>query len=112
MKRIEAFRHLMKIDNIVIKVEWGGITLPSDYLVKIYDYLSEDFPVDGPEPEKRVRIPKENVHKAKEPKARRKLDVGKMIALRNAGWTYAKIADEMGCATQTVINYIGREAER
>ena len=31
---------------------------------------------------------------------------GKMLALRKAGWTYEKIADEMHCSAQTVINHI------
>lgn len=30
------------------------------------------------------------------------LDVGKMRALRNANWSYAKIADEMRCSESTV----------
>jgi hypothetical protein len=37
---------------------------------------------------------------------KRHLDDGKMLALRKAGWTYEKIADEMGCTDQTVINHI------
>ena len=35
--------------------------------------------------------------------ARKKtLDLGKMAALRNAGWSYRKIADELGCSDVTV----------
>lgn len=30
------------------------------------------------------------------------LDVGKMRALRDAGWSYEKIADEMRCGASTV----------
>ena len=37
---------------------------------------------------------------------KRPLDDAKMIALRKAGWSYEKIADEIGCAVQTVINHI------
>lgn len=36
---------------------------------------------------------------------KRKLDTGKMRALREAGWSYEKIADEMGCSAGTVWNY-------
>lgn len=39
---------------------------------------------------------------------RESLDVGKICALANAGWTQAKIADEMGCSTIT-INRILKE---
>lgn len=43
---------------------------------------------------------------------KRKLDTGKMTALRNAGWSYEKIADEMGCSAGTVWNYFkDKEAE-
>ena len=35
-------------------------------------------------------------------------DVGKATSLRRGGWTYAKIADEMRCSPQTVINNLVR----
>ena len=38
------------------------------------------------------------------PKNKRELDMGKVKALRDAGWTLAKIADEMGVAPQTIAN--------
>lgn len=38
-------------------------------------------------------------------KSRKKdLDLGRMAALRNAGWSYEKIADDLGCSAQTVAN--------
>ena len=54
------------------------------------------------EPEK----PKEEPKPApkKEPKNKKTLDMGKVKALRNAGWSFEKIADEMGCAPQTIAN--------
>lgn len=42
---------------------------------------------------------------------KRKLDTGKMMALRNAGWSYEKIADEMGCSAGTVWNYFNKDKE-
>lgn len=42
---------------------------------------------------------------------KRKLDTGKMTALRNAGWSYEKIADEMGCSAETVWNYFNKDKE-
>ncbi len=39
-------------------------------------------------------------------KARKTVDVGKLIALHNAGWSVAKIADELGISTRTVYNYL------
>lgn len=32
-----------------------------------------------------------------------------MTALRNAGWSYEKIADEMGCSAGTVWNYFNKQ---
>ena len=43
-------------------------------------------------------------------KKRKTLDLGKMAALRNAGWTYEKIADELKCSSQTVANHM-KEAQ-
>lgn len=39
-----------------------------------------------------------------EPKKKVQLDMGKVKALRKAGWTLEKIADEMGCSAQTIAN--------
>ena len=37
------------------------------------------------------------------------VDHGKIIACHNAGWSIAKIADEVGCSEQTVRNHIEKE---
>ena len=39
-------------------------------------------------------------------KARKTVDVGKLIALHYAGWSVAKIADELGVSTRAVYNYL------
>lgn len=39
-------------------------------------------------------------------KPKKTVDVGKLIALHNAGWPVAKIADELGISTRTVYNYL------
>jgi len=39
-----------------------------------------------------------------EPKKKVQLGMGKVKALRKAGWTLEKIADEMGCSAQTIAN--------
>ncbi len=38
-------------------------------------------------------------------KDKKKLDDGKICALRRAGWTWDKIADEMHCSAQTALNH-------
>lgn len=39
-------------------------------------------------------------------KRTRKLDVAKIKSLHNAGWSAAKIADELNCATGTVYLHL------
>ncbi len=34
-----------------------------------------------------------------------------MRALREAGWSYEKIADEMGCSEATVWNFFNKDKE-
>ena len=34
------------------------------------------------------------------------VDIGKMLALRNAGWTMKKIAEELGISEASVFNYL------
>lgn len=41
-------------------------------------------------------------------KKRIPFDIGKALALRKAGWTLEKIADELRCSPQTVANNINR----
>ena len=97
--------------------------ISADMAIMIWEKLSEDIPNTlhpkaEPKPApKKEPVPKKEAQKVepvklKAPKEskpapnKKKLDDGKMLALRKAGWTYAKIADEMGCAEQTVINHI------
>ena len=42
---------------------------------------------------------------------KRKLDTGKMRALREARWSYKKIADEMSCSEATVWNFFNKDKE-
>lgn len=41
-----------------------------------------------------------------EQKGRKRIDIGKIIALKNAGWSNVKIADEMGMTANNVAQYI------
>lgn len=47
------------------------------------------------------------------PKTERKrpkqIDTGKILALHKAGWSSTKIANEIGCSPQTVLNHIERQ---
>lgn len=54
----------------------------------------------GTEPDKPKRAAKKKT-----------LDLGKMAALRNAGWSYRKIADELGCSDVTVAAHMEEAQE-
>lgn len=76
-----------------------------NYILGINDmgrYLAEQCK-DAPAPE----LPKE------EKKSTRKieLDMGKVKALRDAGWTLKEIADEMHVAPSTISNKLKEEGE-
>lgn len=58
---------------------------------------------DDPKPE-----PKAPEAPAPEAPKRRAIDKGKVMALHNAGWSAAKIADELQCSTQTVYAIISK----
>lgn len=68
--------------------------------------LDVTFREDDPEPDPVVEDP-QLPQKTETKKGRKKaLDTGKLKALRAAGWTVAKIADEMGVSEPTIRNYI------
>ena len=101
----EALKSLLRGGVVGIKISFPGRVAPglfdADIALKIWEYLNKEVDQDKQDPV-HVDPPKHE--------KRRKLDDGKMLALRKAGWSYEKIADEMGCSTQTVINHI-REKE-
>lgn len=78
-------------------VQVKDLELPIEYAIAVWEMLSEPI-----QPEKKPEKPV----KKEAPKAGKKkpLDEGKLLALRKAGWSFEKIADELGCATQTIIN--------
>lgn len=85
-------------DNKDVSLQWVlGINDMARYIVDKYD----DKPVLAPEP------PKE------EKKSTRKieLDMGKVKALRDAGWTLKEIADEMHVVSSTISNKLKEEGE-
>lgn len=49
---------------------------------------------------------------AEEKTTQRKTDTGKLYALADAGWTPAKIADELGVSEQNVRNWLNKREEK
>ena len=86
-----------------------------DELVIFLDDEEEQTEPDQEEPEKeeptqeepKEAEPKEAEHIEIAPKKiKRKIDKGKVGALYKAGWTVAKIADEMRCSQGTIYRII------
>lgn len=73
----------------------------------IGEFVMADF-YFAPEPEKQ-EPPKPEPPKNEANKATKKLDHGKICALRKAGWSVSKIADEMGCSGPTVRYHLDKE---
>ena len=88
--------------NIMIEIDNDLNMIPAETAVRIWEYLNEQT---GEEKKQKKEEPKQ------EQKPKKLLDTPKMVALRKAGWTYEKIADEMGCSPQTVINHIKKVTE-
>ena len=66
--------------------------------------IKQEIPERTPEPEAR--------QEKEEPlKKKRKIDAGKIRALRKANWTVKAIADEMQCTIATVYRALGKEDE-
>lgn len=74
----------------------------------ILDRLSY-VPPQEPEPEPEQEAPAPDPVEKKPKKTRKPFDTGKLGALRRAGWSVAKIADEMGVSEQTVRNHMKKE---
>ena len=72
-----------------MKTEYNGLTItgtPAE-LMEFAQLLKAEKPKTTPKPS-----------------AKKDIDIGKVKALRKAGWTLEKIADEMGCSAQTIAN--------
>lgn len=55
-------------------------------------------------------LPKAVVKAKPKPKKKKEVDSGKIKALRKAGWSMTKIADEMRCSISTVSRYCQESA--
>jgi DNA-binding NarL/FixJ family response regulator len=68
-------------------------------MLAILDTIEPEQEQKQPEPEpKPEKKPKKNTAK--------ELDIGKIKSLREAGWTLAGIAREMGVSQQTIANHL------
>lgn len=81
-----------------------------DTIENIFDMSAEEDKSENEEQKKEpeeVAKPKAAAKPKKKTvsKARKEIDMGKVGALRNAGWSWEKIGDEFSVSAQTVINH-------
>jgi hypothetical protein len=72
-----------------------------DFCVECSDEIYE-FMMKPPKHKKVIEESKEEKVKG----AAKNIDIGKVQALRNAGWTLEKIADEVGVSVSTIYNML------
>ena len=120
MKRVDALRSLLGgykgyIEDVKIRLNDSGYAYNANEMIKLYNYLDEDLPEhrdDLCEPKAEQQEPKEEQQKPKKRKPRVEIDLGKVRALHDAGWSYEKIAlDEIGCSVATIMKRLKEEAE-
>lgn len=72
------------------------------------DAVSDKPPLLSTNPPKTASEPHETESKPEktEQKGRKRIDIGKIMALKNAGWSNIKIADEMGMTANNVAQVI------
>ena len=108
----------MKIEDAMKAIRQGKeVWIITRSLIDEHTALSEflnadDYEVVEPETEEPAPeltpVEDETMPETK-PKKPESIDHGKICALYKAGWACTKIADEMRCTTQTVINHLKKE---
>ena len=92
--------------NIDIK-ELIAAAMEARAAVHIRDGIISITPWEDEAPKEK---PEEKKPDARKQNNVKKIDMGKLMALRKAGWSYEKIADEMGISPQTVANRLKADA--
>lgn len=91
---------------VFIALKAGAVITISEDCVTIVPETPDQKQPEEPEPK-----PADKPKASKKSVRRVDLDMGKVRALRNAGWSFDKIADEMGCSPQTIVNHLKAEEE-
>lgn len=98
----EALKHFRKGHNVFILME------ADMNVMSVADLLTKDLVVEVPDGQPEGENSQGGGKTSKPSGNRKKLDWGKIKALHDAGWSHAKIADEMGCTVATVDTGLSR----
>lgn len=91
----------LKAGHMVYMLQLADITS-----LTIADWLTGEFAIE--EQPADLESPPPDPGPEKQPAKRKKLDWGKIQALHRAGWSYEKIADEMGTTVKTVATGLSK----
>ncbi len=84
----------------IVRFALGGLKVNAEFEQAVQEMVKDVTPPDRTENDD-----VSDKDTGKQEKSRRnKIDTGKVMALTNAGWSAAKIADEMGISTQAVYD--------
>lgn len=87
-------------------------SIPAEKAVSIWEKLNEEIPEEKKNP-LNWEIPEEKKPvKAEKAVVKREIDDGKIRALKNAGWSVPKIADEMKCSEVTIYSHLKKMSEK
>ena len=116
MKRVDALRSLMAggIQRVDLKADLDGelISIDAVMAMRLYDYLHEDLPDPKKDRKSGASLMQDQCKLRKnELKERKKIDMGKLVALAKAGRTREWIAEDMGISVATVYNYLKKAKE-
>lgn len=98
-----------KFDRIITEAALKGLETPEEHPAEHdenAEVISEPQEDGTKQPKELFREPKDGTLKPEGKKTRQRLDYGKIMALHNAGWSNAKIADEMGMTYAAVATAI------
>lgn len=98
----------LQIVKILLR-HYGEHPKQNDVLIAGALVLLEGAPNNETEHEQKKTKPKAGAQKKTAPKKRDNFDTGKMIACLRAGWSIAKVADELGVTDQTIRNRMKKE---
>ena len=99
-----------------MRIDYYGFPIEGtpEEMYRLIELLSEPeeatVTIEGlpePEPEQVMKTVLKAQKAQRKSTTKKELDIGKMKALRKAGWSFQKIADEMGVASaQTIANHL------
>ena len=122
LKRMEGERVTVVLDADIASLTLGTLMglddIGADFLMDVPDEVPRTESAAPAVPaitieqmEGDILDPDEPEKEAPKKEKRKPIDTGKVKALRKAGWSLQKIADEMGCSVQNISKILIREKD-